>query len=81
MKIKLTTCNKCLSFLVLYSDFEKRKLDLKDLRVIVGVHDLTKHDEYEDIFYIEYIVKHWNYSGKNFFFIVAQWAETSEQEH
>ncbi|XP_060597388.1 uncharacterized protein LOC132751247 [Ruditapes philippinarum] len=45
-----------------FDDFEKRKLDLKDLRVIVGVHDLTKHDEYEDIFYIEYIVKHWNYS-------------------
>jgi hypothetical protein len=39
------------------------KFNIKDIRVIVGDHDLTKHDEYEKIFQVEYIVKHWNYSG------------------
>ncbi|XP_060582501.1 uncharacterized protein LOC132738907 isoform X2 [Ruditapes philippinarum] len=37
------------------------KLNIKDIRVIVGDHDLTKHDEYEKKLDVEYIVKHWNY--------------------
>jgi hypothetical protein len=44
------------------------KLYLKDVHVIVGDHDLNKYDEYEEMFQIEYIVKHWNYSGKNYCF-------------
>jgi hypothetical protein len=62
------------SFLILYSDLIgnydglNAKLNFKDVRVIVGDHDLTIHDEYEEMFHIEYIVKHWNYSGKMFCF-------------
>ncbi|XP_060591160.1 sushi, von Willebrand factor type A, EGF and pentraxin domain-containing protein 1-like [Ruditapes philippinarum] len=42
-----------------------RKFNIKDIRVIVGDHDLTKHDEYEKMFEVEYIVRHWNYTDFN----------------
>ncbi|XP_060575863.1 uncharacterized protein LOC132733271, partial [Ruditapes philippinarum] len=52
----------CFDDLIGNYDGLNAKLNFKDVRVIVGDHDLTIHDEYEEMFHIEYIVKHWNYS-------------------
>jgi hypothetical protein len=50
---------------MLHFRYQKKtaKLNITDIRVIVGDHDLTKHDEYEKMFEVEYIVRHWNYTG------------------
>ncbi|XP_060598570.1 uncharacterized protein LOC132752268 [Ruditapes philippinarum] len=53
----------CFDDFVRRYDDSRAKLNITDLRVTVGNHDLKKHDEYEKMFNVEYIVKHWNYSG------------------
>ncbi|XP_053381306.1 trypsin-1-like [Mercenaria mercenaria] len=52
----------CYKDLTKRQDGRNRKVNYEDFRVHIGDHDLKKPDEYEKIFHIEYLVKHWNYS-------------------
>ncbi|XP_053381160.1 uncharacterized protein LOC123552388 isoform X2 [Mercenaria mercenaria] len=42
-------------------DGRNRKVNYEDFRVHIGDHDLTKHENHEKRFQIEYLVKHWQF--------------------
>ncbi|XP_053380583.1 ovochymase-2-like isoform X2 [Mercenaria mercenaria] len=56
----------CFDDLSRQKDGRDAKMNYEDVRVYIGDHDWTEHDEYEQIFQIEYLVKHWQYSDREY---------------